>query len=252
MGNRLSSCGPLIRKAYRHEDTPWQNSRKRDGHLLRKEEEEEGGAEPEEFPTSKEIDDLLQHIKKKKKKMTSHCKVRKCVAGWLTDLQWGWLLFALELWAEVFHVSTSSAGTVRWQQISEDLVPVNISCIQDQPDYVFHITAYNSQVDKILDVRLTQPDEEGNKELYARSRPLGSFVTQSDSPNKSVPILQCGILKNNKDKLITLSLYSTRIGQASECFVYWKDPVTNDTWGLNFTSPADARAFRECCFSIVP
>ena len=55
----------------------------------------------------------------------------------------------------MFHVSTSSAGTVRWQQISEDLVgPVNISCIQDQP---FHITAYNSQVDKILDVRLTQP-----------------------------------------------------------------------------------------------
>ncbi|KZR99296.1 Still life type 1 [Daphnia magna] len=35
MGNRLSSCGPLIRKAYRNEDTPWQNSRKRDGHLLR-------------------------------------------------------------------------------------------------------------------------------------------------------------------------------------------------------------------------
>lgn len=65
--------------------------------------------------------------------------------------------FLFRLWAEVFHVSTSSAGTVRWQQISEDLVPVNISCIQDQPDYVFHITAYNSQVDKILDVRLTQP-----------------------------------------------------------------------------------------------
>ena len=64
------------------------------------------------------------------------------------------------LWAEVFHVSTSSAGTVRWQQISEDLVPVNISCIQDHPDYVFHITAYNSQVDKILDVRLNQPGRE--------------------------------------------------------------------------------------------
>lgn len=43
----------------------------------------------------------------------------------------------------------------------------------------------------------------------------------------------------------------TRIGQASECFVYWKDPVTNDTWGLNFTSPADARAFRECCVSLL-
>ncbi|GBP14284.1 Protein still life, isoform SIF type 1 [Eumeta japonica] len=138
MGNKLSSCScaPLIRKAYRYEDSPWQASRRRDGHLLR-------------------------------------------------------------LWAEVFHVSASGAGTVKWQQVSEDLVPVNITCIQDSPECVFHITAYNSQVDKILDVRLLQP--------------------------------------------------GTRIGQASECFVYWKDPMTNDTWGLNFTSPIDAKQFRECC-----
>ncbi|XP_018324998.1 protein still life, isoform SIF type 1 [Agrilus planipennis] len=137
MGNKLScSCAPLIRKAYRYEDSPWQTARRRDGHLLR-------------------------------------------------------------LWAEVFHVSASGAGTVKWQQVSEDLVPVNITCIQDSPECVFHITAYNSQVDKILDVRLVQP--------------------------------------------------GTRIGQASECFVYWKDPMTNDTWGLNFTSPIDAKQFRECC-----
>ncbi|XP_046808547.1 protein still life, isoform SIF type 1-like, partial [Lucilia cuprina] len=107
---------------------------------------------------------------------------------------------SFRLWAEVFHVSASGAGTVKWQQVSEDLVPVNISCIQDSPECVFHITAYNSQVDKILDVRLVQP--------------------------------------------------GTRIGQASECFVYWKDPMTNDTWGLNFTSPIDAKQFRECCVSI--
>jgi T-lymphoma invasion and metastasis-inducing protein 1 len=31
--------------------------------------------------------------------------------------------------------------------------------------------------------------------------------------------------------------------------VYWKDTVTNDTWGLNFTSPIDAKQFRECCVS---
>lgn len=60
------------------------------------------------------------------------------------------------LWAEVFHVS-SGTGTIKWQQVSEDLVPVNITCIQDSPECVFHITAYNSQVDKILDVRLVQP-----------------------------------------------------------------------------------------------
>ena len=62
------------------------------------------------------------------------------------------------LWAEVFHVTTSGSGTVKWQQVSEDLVPVNIACVGDtDPQLVFHITAYNSQVDKILDVRLVQP-----------------------------------------------------------------------------------------------
>lgn len=46
---------------------------------------------------------------------------------------------------------------------------------------------------------------------------------------------------------IFFRILGTRIGQASECFVYWKDPMTNDTWGLNFTSPIDAKQFRECC-----
>lgn len=63
------------------------------------------------------------------------------------------------LWAEVFHVNSSGSGTFKWQQVSEDLVPVNITCIQDSPECVYHITAYNSQVDKILDVRLVQPGE---------------------------------------------------------------------------------------------
>ena len=57
----------------------------------------------------------------------------------------------------MFHVTTSNSGTVKWTQVSEDLVPVNITCIQDAPEVVFHITAYNSQVEKILDVRLLQP-----------------------------------------------------------------------------------------------
>lgn len=59
----------------------------------------------------------------------------------------------------MFHVAASGAGQVKWQQVSEDLVPVNITCIQDSPECIFHITAYNSQVDKILDVRLVQPGE---------------------------------------------------------------------------------------------
>ncbi|XP_015436114.1 PREDICTED: protein still life, isoform SIF type 1-like [Dufourea novaeangliae] len=157
MGNKLScSCAPLIRKAYRYEDSPWQTAAR--GGM--------GGGVGRRGDTG--------HL-----------------------LRCGSLRERKRLWAEVFHVSASGAGTVKWQQVSEDLVPVNITCIQDSPECVFHITAYNSQVDKILDVRLVQP--------------------------------------------------GTRIGQASECFVYWKDTMTNDTWGLNFTSPIDAKQFRECC-----
>ncbi|XP_008182231.1 protein still life, isoform SIF type 1 isoform X4 [Acyrthosiphon pisum] len=143
MGNKLSSCGPLIKKSYRYDDVagPFQSSsRRRDGHLLR-------------------------------------------------------------LWAEVFHVS-AKGEEIKWQQISEDLVPVNITCLQDGPEYIFHITAYNSQVEKIMDIRLVQP--------------------------------------------------GTKIGLASECFAYWKEPHSNDTWGLNFTSPIDAKQFKECCVSTTP
>lgn len=111
------------------------------------------------------------------------------------------------LWAEVFTVPPvlPPGGVPRWQQVSDDLVPVNIRCLQEVPGstpgapdkIVFKITAYNRQVEKILDVILRQP--------------------------------------------------GTRLGQASECFVYWKDPSTGETWGLNFTSPVDARQFRELC-----
>ncbi|CAK9806660.1 Protein still life, isoform SIF type 1 [Anthophora plagiata] len=157
MGNKLScSCAPLIRKAYRYEDSPWQAG-VRSG--------------------------------------ISDTRGRRGDTGHL--LRCGSLRERKRLWAEVFHINDSAAGSVKWQQVSEDLVPVNITCIQDSPECIFHITAYNSQVDKILDVRLVQP--------------------------------------------------GTRIGQASECFVYWRDTMTNHTWGLNFTSPIDAKQFREYC-----
>lgn len=117
MGNKLScSCAPLIRKAYRYEDSPWQTGAR--GGI--------GGGGGRRGDTG--------HL-----------------------LRCGSLRERKRLWAEVFHVSASGAGTVKWQQVSEDLVPVNITCIQDSPECVFHITAYNSQVDKILDVRLVQP-----------------------------------------------------------------------------------------------
>lgn len=100
------------------------------------------------------------------------------------------------IWAEVFHVSAAS-GAVRWQQVSDDIVPVRIKCIREEPDTVVHISAYNRQVEPVLNVTLHQP--------------------------------------------------VVRFGHATECFVYFKDTSTGDTWGLNFTSPQDAQQFKELC-----
>jgi hypothetical protein len=93
----------------------------------------------------------------------------------------------------VFHVTTSSSGSVKWTQVSEDLVPVNITCLQppaaaaaqtdgdagsaaNQQQIVFHITAYNSQVEKILDVRLIQPGKTRSESRLKESGFHKSFL----------------------------------------------------------------------------
>ncbi|XP_012943429.2 sialidase [Aplysia californica] len=62
----------------------------------------------------------------------------------------------LRLWADVFRVH-GDGEFMRWERVSDDVVPVNISCIEDTPTTVFHITAYNRQVEKIFDVKISQP-----------------------------------------------------------------------------------------------
>ncbi|XP_055889576.1 protein still life, isoform SIF type 1-like isoform X3 [Biomphalaria glabrata] len=62
----------------------------------------------------------------------------------------------LRLWADVFRVH-GDGDYMRWERVSDDVVPVNISCIEDTPNTVFHVTAYNRQVEKIFDVKITQP-----------------------------------------------------------------------------------------------
>ena len=60
------------------------------------------------------------------------------------------------LWAEIFRVH-GDGEYMSWERISEDVVPINISCIEDTPTTVFQITAYNRHVEKIFDVKITQP-----------------------------------------------------------------------------------------------
>ena len=78
---------------------------------------------------------------------------------------------------------------------------------------------------------------------WTRSLTCGWFSQVSLSSQNAYSAGSCFMAKLNQ------CVAGTRIGQASECFVYWKDPSTSDTWGLNFTSPIDAKQFRECCVS---
>jgi len=48
---------------------------------------------------------------------------------------------------------------VQWKRVSDDVVPINITCIEDTPKTVFHITAYNRHVEKIFDIKIVQPGE---------------------------------------------------------------------------------------------
>ena len=48
-------------------------------------------------------------------------------------------------------------GDICWARVSDDVVPVNITCIADTPETVFQISAYNRHVEKIFDVKLIQP-----------------------------------------------------------------------------------------------
>ncbi|XP_041354999.1 protein still life, isoform SIF type 1-like [Gigantopelta aegis] len=62
----------------------------------------------------------------------------------------------LRLWADVFQVH-GNGEYMRWQRVSDDVVPINITCIEDTPSTVFQITAYNRHVEKIFDVKISQP-----------------------------------------------------------------------------------------------
>ena len=46
---------------------------------------------------------------------------------------------------------------MQWERVSDDVVPINISCVEDTPKTVFQVTAYNRHVEKIFDVRIVQP-----------------------------------------------------------------------------------------------
>ena len=67
-------------------------------------------------------------------------------------------------WAEVFLLAQDSAVTpnpnaqgTKWQQVVPKLVPVNLARVQDSPAVISHVTAYNTKIDKVMDVLIYHP-----------------------------------------------------------------------------------------------
>lgn len=65
-------------------------------------------------------------------------------------------------WAEVFLLAQEGSGAeprtgTKWQLVVPKLVPVNIARVQDSPATVSHITAYNTKIDKVMDVLVYHP-----------------------------------------------------------------------------------------------
>ena len=75
------------------------------------------------------------------------------------------LLLYCRLWVDLFNVreadssSSSPEGDLQWYKITDNVVPASITCYLDDPSTVYHIQAYNSQVEKICDVKIKQPGE---------------------------------------------------------------------------------------------
>lgn len=66
-------------------------------------------------------------------------------------------MFAVtRLWAEIFEVR-EDGGRLVWSRVWDEVVPINVICIQDTPVTVYQITAYDQLVKKIFDVQLCQP-----------------------------------------------------------------------------------------------
>lgn len=91
------------------------------------------------------------------------------------------------LWAEIFEVQEEN-GDICWGRVSDDVVPVNITCLQNQPTTVFQITAYSRHVEKIFDVRIIQPGRLTIKWFFKgnpNNRILQSFENDQGQANFS-------------------------------------------------------------------
>uniref|UniRef100_A0A1I8FIF4 WH1 domain-containing protein n=1 Tax=Macrostomum lignano TaxID=282301 RepID=A0A1I8FIF4_9PLAT len=58
------------------------------------------------------------------------------------------------LWAEVFRVQDNEQG---WERVSDDVVPINITCLNEGPTGCYQVTAYSRNALKLFEARISYP-----------------------------------------------------------------------------------------------
>lgn len=161
---------------------------------------------------------------------------------------------------------TSKKPGSKWQMVVPKLVPVNLARVQDAPAVVSHVTAYNTKIDKVMDVLLYHPGESAGVDLthIVGDGPLHFVDRQtlnanrdsgrSGSRRRAVTAAWEGFVSNTEEYAKRLyhrrGLSGIEVRRGSDCFVYWSDPQKGLTWGLNFVCAEEANYFVDLVVSI--
>ena len=57
----------------------------------------------------------------------------------------------------MFLLGGDGPSAEKWELVLPKLVPVNVARIEDSPNFLSHVTAYNTKVDKVLDALIASP-----------------------------------------------------------------------------------------------
>lgn len=126
-------------------------------------------------------------------------------------------LYTHRLWVDLFNVreDDSSEADLQWYKITEDVVPASVTCVSDDPHTVYLIRAYNSQVEKICDVKIVQPGES----LFSQ------LIIHYQSDNNSSSQYLFSTIRKFRNHLLYSLLYSTLsislLGVPKPLFLTW-------------------------------
>lgn len=164
----------------------------------------------------------------------------------------------IRMLAEVFHVDQSESGQVVWRQLSTSLVPVSL---------------YSRTTSKWLNYLLVASSVVANNTAHAMSPDSRDFLLllqqfhhqnhrcaeTMDRLEQSPIVFQVvahDYAEGKCKKVLNVKLLQpgSRLGLASDHFVYWKSSsgwcqgqAEHHTWGLNFASVNDAKLFYDIC-----